>query len=275
MKRIYEYLDYQHYLRDVYDYRKQRDSYFSYRYMGQKCGIDAGYLVKVLQGKKHLSKKSVSFVAEFLQLDQRESGYFELLVRYGRGSTPAEIKRCFEELTAYRESPVHTLAAQQYEFYRKWYYSAIWAWLKIHPFTGNYKELASHFTPRLTVKQAKESIALLKSIGMIVDDGTGKLVQKESFISTGARWRSPAIAEFQREVLDLACNSLTNHPREIRDISTVTLAVSAQDFEEIRQRAAEFRKSLFAIKSGRKADTIYQVNLQIVPLTFPPRGGSA
>ena len=44
MKKIFEYLDYQEYLRDFYASHKQENPYFSYRYMGRRLSLDPGFL---------------------------------------------------------------------------------------------------------------------------------------------------------------------------------------------------------------------------------------
>ena len=58
MPNIFEYFDYHKYLLDFYNERKKTEGFFSYRFMGQRLGIHAGYLVKVLQGKKNIATET-------------------------------------------------------------------------------------------------------------------------------------------------------------------------------------------------------------------------
>ena len=66
----------------------------------------------------------------------------------------------------------------------------------------------------------------------------------------------------------MAGESLDRHDKDIRDISTVTLAVNHKDLEEIKERAKEFRQSILQLNSGNtEMDVVYQVNIQVIPLT--------
>ena len=70
---IYEYFDYQKFLLDYYQWRKGRDSYFSYRYISGKIKIDHGLLIKIFQGQRHITVKSIPKFAGLLDLGKRKS----------------------------------------------------------------------------------------------------------------------------------------------------------------------------------------------------------
>ncbi|KMQ51175.1 hypothetical protein CHISP_1881 [Chitinispirillum alkaliphilum] len=268
MKPIFEYLDYQLYLKDFYEYKKDQSSYFSYRYMGNKLNLDAGFLVKVLQGKANISNKSIPVIVRFLKLEAREAEYFDLLVRFAKAKTGKECEFLFERIMALRGIDMNRVEDRQYEFYSHWYHNAIRALLSYYSFQGDYKELAKLLSPPITEKQAEDSISLLLSMGFIKRDKLGFFVLTDKTITTGEKWHSPAIHAFQKETISMARESLDRHTKEIRDISSVTISVSHKDLEEIKARASEFRKSLLQMHTGNSpSDIVYQVNIQIVPLT--------
>jgi uncharacterized protein (TIGR02147 family) len=267
MNTVFSYFDYQLFLRDYYDEQKKEASYFSYRYLGDKMGLDAGFLVKVLQGKMHLSLKSVPSIAKYFKFDIKESEYFETLVRYGRAVSESEIKAFFEKLLSLKDVDADPVLANQYEFYQKWYYSAIRELLGFYDFKGDFTALAVKLSPRISAKEAKKAVALLDQLKLICKDETGRYRQTNSFITTSDKWKSAAIHSFQKETIRLAGESLERHPKHIRDVSTITIAVSHKDFEEIRRRISDFRRSLLQMTNENEADCVYQINLQAVPLT--------
>lgn len=230
-------------------------------------GLDAGFLVKVMQGKMHLALKSIWVIAEYFQFDEKHTLYFETLVRYGRAVSPSEIKSYFEKLLALKELETHPVVANQYEFYQKWYYSATRELMGIYNFTGNYSALAHKLSPPISVKEAKKTVELLEQLNLIYRDDLGTYRQSDQFITTTDKWKLAAIHSFQKETLRLAGESLDHHPKEIRDISTVTIAISSKDFDEIREKIKEFRRSLFQITNTNKADCVYQINIQAIPLS--------
>jgi uncharacterized protein (TIGR02147 family) len=268
MKKIFEYLDYQEYLRDFYTFHKQENSYFSYRYMGRRLRLDPGFLVKVMQGKKHLALNAADSVARFCGLNEKECEYFEVLMRFGRAKTDRETKIYFEKLNSLRGIRTSIIDQHQYAFYQKWYHTAIWALLGYYRFTGDYDALAKKLSPQITPKQAKDSIRLLENLGFIRKNGKKGYAMTTEKISTGKKWQSAAIHSFQAETIQLAKESLDRHKKELRDISTVTVAVSHKDLEEIKLRAQEFRQSILQLQTRTdEMDVVYQVNVQVVPLT--------
>ena len=98
MKPVYEYLDYRNFLKDFYEEQKSQRGFFSYRYFGDKVGIDPSYLVKVLLKTRHLSLKSVPRICSFCNLSNRESEYFHTLVLFAMARTQNEEKLLFEKL---------------------------------------------------------------------------------------------------------------------------------------------------------------------------------
>jgi len=239
----------------------------SYRYLGQHLKLDPGFLLKLLQGKLHLADRSIASVCSFLKFSEAETRYFEMLVKYNKAKTNSDIKLYFEKLTTLRETRARPVEESQYAFYQKWYHSAIHALLSIYEFKGNYKELASLMTPSITAMQARDSIKLLRKIGLIKQADNGVYQPTDAFVTTGERWRSVAIRDFQKETIRLSEQSLDLHEKERRDISTVTVALSAKDLTEVRERIRQFRKSILSLDNDNDPDTVYQVNIQVIPVT--------
>jgi len=68
----------------------------------------------------------------------------------------------------------------------------------------------------------------------------------------------------------LAVESLDRHEREQRDISTVTVSVDQEGFDQIREKIRECRESVLAIAQAcTTEDRVCQLNMQFFPLTEP------
>ncbi|MDB5103812.1 MAG: hypothetical protein JWP91_1501 [Fibrobacteres bacterium] len=265
---VFDHLNYNAFLKDYYEYRKNRNAFFSYRYLGRILNLDAGFLVKVLQGKLSLPEKCIDPLIKLCAFEGRQADYFRELVHYGRAKTAKDIKAHFERLIALRDLEPRKVEMAQYSFYQKWYHSAIQCLLLFHRFTGDFKALAAKLSPAISVKEAKESIRLLEDIGFVRKQEDGRYEVQDARITTGDKWQSVAIRTFQEECLKLAGESLTRHPKEDRDISTVTITLSSRNLEEVRARVKELRQSLLHLRQdGDEPDSVYQVNIQVFPLT--------
>jgi len=268
MPNIFEYYDYHKYLFDYYTEKKGTSRYFSYRYMSRQLGIDAGYLVKVLQGQKNLSYQSTPQVASLLKLNKKETEYFKVLVLFGKTKSNTEIAEYFEKLLHISETKRTSIDADKYEFYKKWYYSVVREVIGFFPFKGDYKALAEMILPPITPGQAKKSVELLERLDLIKKNGDGFYAPTERFITTGEKWRSIAIRQFQEETIQLAKTALDVVPKDERDMSTITLSISREGFEEIKEILKQTRRQVFEVaEKDQNVNGAYQLNLQLFPIS--------
>jgi uncharacterized protein (TIGR02147 family) len=267
MKSLFQYFDYQEFFRDFYEQKKRESPYMSYRYLGGKLGLDPGFLLKVMQGKLHLSEKSIPQLCSFFNFAERESSYFEILVRYNKAKSPSDIKLYFEKLIATRDSRARPVQESQYAFYQKWYHGAIHALLSIYEFTGNFKELSSLLSPSITAAEARDSIRLLMRLKMVKKDASGVFRPIDAMVTSGEKWQAAAIRDFQKESILLSAQSLDQHPKEERDVSTVTITLNEKELPEIRERIRQLRQSILSLDEDVVPDRVYQLNIQLFPVT--------
>ena len=269
MKPIFEYTDYREWIRDAFDDFKQRKTVISWRYMAMKLGADPGNLLRVSQGKIHLTLSLVKPMAEFFELDEKETAYWTELVCFGRAKTDAEALNHYEKMQILKGIPLKLLAKKELEFYRHWYYNAIRSIIGICKFKDDYEGLAESCTPAITVDEAKSAVKLLYDLNMISKDREGFWKVNDTFVSTGGNWRSEAVRTFQKETIRLAGESLERHNPPLRDISTVTMTFNMDDIALIREKIKEFRSELLRMsQEGNGDDTVFQLNVQLFPIGF-------
>jgi uncharacterized protein (TIGR02147 family) len=268
MKEIYTYYNYRKYLNDFYQEKKSKDSYFSFRFISKKVGIDHSLLVKIFQGKRHIGERSIPAFARLLNLSPRQTEYFELLVLYGKAKTNREIKHYFERLLSFSEVHAHKVESDKYEFYQKWYYTAVREILHVHPGINDFKELASLVEPAITPAQAKRALALLLRLGFVRKNEQGRYELTSRFITTGDDWKSIAIHSFQKESLALAGRALEKVDKGERDISTVTVSLDDKGLERVRDRVRTFQEEIVGIAAScGTVNKVYQVNVQAFPMS--------
>ena len=269
MKPIFEYTDYREWIRDAFDDFKQRKTVISWRYMAMKLGADPGNLLRVSQGKIHLTLSLVKPMAEFFELDEKETAYWTELVCFGRAKTDAEALNHYEKMQILKGIPLKLLAKKELEFYRHWYYNAIRSIIGICKFKDDFEGLAESCTPAITVDEAKSAVKLLYDLNMISKDRDGFWKVNDTFVSTGGNWRSEAVRTFQKETIRLGGESLERHAPPLRDISTVTMTFNMDDIALIREKIKEFRSELLRMsQEGEGDDTVFQLNVQLFPIGF-------
>jgi uncharacterized protein (TIGR02147 family) len=268
MKTVFEYLDYRSYLRDFYEERKEKQGFFSYRYFGDKIGIDSSYLLKIILKSRHLSEKSIERVSAFCGHSEAESEYFHTLVHFSKAKTNQESKLHFEKLLSIRYVKSRCLVDQQYEYFRTWYHPVIRSVIEYFDFKNDFALLGRQLSPQISAKEARASVRLLEKLDLIKKNDNGRYYLTDTAITTGDEWHSAAITAFQEQTIRLSHEALGRHDKALRDVSTITMNISAAEFKEIRDRITDFRRSTISfVNEGNNPDRTYQLNIQFFPLT--------
>ncbi len=196
-----------------------------------------------------------------------------MLVLFCKAKSESQTKLYFEKLISMRTLGVKTLDGMQYEFYQNWYNSAIRAVIQFFKFEGDYDKLANSLTPKITMKEAKESVALLESLQLIKKDEAGSYSVTDQHISAGKEYKPIAIRTFQRQTIDLAKKSLSLHAPDIRDISTLTIGIDEEALMDISDIIRECRSAIQKrISEIESPDSVYQVNFQVFPMCIADGG---
>jgi uncharacterized protein (TIGR02147 family) len=229
----------------------------------------------VFQCKRHLSEKSLAPFVSLCKFTDEEKEYFEGLVAFNTARTEAQARQAFESLLSLSGVKSLSLNRDQYAFYTKWYYTAVRALIAMRRTTAkDCAAIARSLSPAITASQAREAVRLLLKLGLVQKAPDGVLIVTNTHITTGPVWQSLAARAFQAETLRLARESLDRHAKELRDVSTVTVGIKKARMDEIRERIADFRKSIMRLaEEDMDPDAVFQLNIQLFPLTDTAHGG--
>jgi uncharacterized protein (TIGR02147 family) len=272
MKDIFEYLDYREFLRDFYEEKKSRNYFYSYRYMAQKVGIDHSLLVKVFLGKRHISSAMIPRFVQLCGLSGKKEGFFEALVNFGKAKNDNQSKIFLERMMSLKSVSSKKIEAGQYEYFQKWYYSAIRSLLDTCSFGDDYKAIGDKLNPSIQPREVKRAIALLRDLGFIRKDKQGIWRVTETHLSIGEQWRSHAVKAYQKTTIELSAGSLDRDPPASRDISSLTLSVDKECFDDVREMVRQLRETVkkrVDDMGPNPRDRVYQLNMQLIPLTKP------
>lgn len=267
-RKIFEYLDYREFLQDYYRIRKEANSSFSLRAFSDKIGFKAkDFISRVMQGEKNLSEQSIQKVASGLRLGKRESEFFAALVLFNQAETAEERNSHYAKMqeilkiVRFSESQ-HLMAHYQYQVYSDWRHLVVRSLIGIFGFSGDFKELGNRVHPKITPEQAKESVKLLESCGLISKKEDGSYELSQSAITTGNRTSKTALRGFHQKCLKLGADSIDRDQPSERNISGLTLGISKDGYERIVERINAFRKEIaFLAEEDQEADSAYQLEI--------------
>jgi uncharacterized protein (TIGR02147 family) len=88
---------------------------------------------------------------------------------------------------------------------------------------------------------------------------------------------STALRHSHREALTMGAEKLESVPLELRDFSSMTIAVSMERLPEAKKLIRAFQKQLSELLENGKRTEVYQICMQLYPMTElqPPVGESS
>ncbi len=277
MDTFFTFDDHRQLLKFLFDERKKRSRAISHRFMAQRLGVtSSATFPQILSGKTNVSAKVLPKLVRIFNMDDAQAEYFTALVQY-EGAKKAVHKNYYrEEIFRLRSMQATKVGAQHYEFYRQWYYSAVWAHIALCPFDGDYGKLAKTLEPPITEAQARKAVGVLHKIGFIEKDSTGSYRRVHPTLTSGEKAAQlESLRVFHKQTIELAKRAVDSIPRENRTISTVTMGLSQEALAEIEECIARCRKVVLeAARRATAADRIYQLNIQLFPLSKWPEKAS-
>jgi uncharacterized protein (TIGR02147 family) len=267
---IFNYLDYRAFLRDLFEYKKQRNYLFSYRVFAGKAGFSSpNFLKLIIDGKRNLSNEGIGKVAKGFDLKKQERDFFENLVFMNQASTHYDKDYYYKKMMSvngYLKS--HKIDKAGYVYFSKWYYPAIREIVVFGDRNITPDKIAQLLNPSITAREAEKALDLLKELGLIMKNKEGLWEQADSVVTTGPEVKSLIITNYHKEMMKLGMEAIERYPSDERDISAVILSVKKEKFKEFKQRIIAFREELLKLACEDKApDQVIQINIQAFPLT--------
>jgi uncharacterized protein (TIGR02147 family) len=221
-----------------------------------------------VKGRGTLSRNHLVALARLLKLSRNETDYFEAMVDFAQAASHDEKNRYFQKMLSFKEVRADLVGMDRIEFYGKWYHSAIRELLFFYPFRGDYAELAKKLSPPIRQAEAKESIQLLERLGFVEPNGVGGYRSKEATLKKDPNFPSIVLANFLRTNIELAVDALDRFTKEERDISALTISLSQEAFEKVKEDIRALRKRILALTETDNAPSkVYQCNFQFFPLS--------
>jgi len=233
-------------LTNEYTKTKSRNPSYSLRAFSSRIGIPVSALSEILNGKRELTNKMAKRILD------------------GLGVNPLESQRIIDGFEN-QDSDENNLNLQQFKVISEWYCFAILSLAEINDFSID----PDWISKRLNIqkREAKSATNTLIDLGMLEQDVDGK------YVATGVQYKTPSdianisLKNHTLQTMELAKESLLHDPVEIRDFSTVTMAIDPSKINEAKKMIKTFRKRISKkLESGNKKE-VYKIAIQLFPLT--------
>jgi uncharacterized protein (TIGR02147 family) len=270
---IFEFSDYHQFFKAFYQHSKATKKYFSYRYLAKRSGVAASLLIAVMRGERKITSAVANKYAQGMELNVRETEYLLALVDFERAKTHAQKNDAFARIVRLRgQSKIRYIGSDQYEYFSHWYHSAIRELISLPFFREDPSWIADVLQPSISPKLVSQSLKLLLRLNLIQRDENGNLRVTDKAISSEYEMRTLSLRNFTIEMVDRARECLEIVPVEKREISGLTMGVSDECIERIKQRIRIFKEEIISmvVDDTNQSSSVYQMNFQFFPLIKEP-----
>jgi uncharacterized protein (TIGR02147 family) len=276
MKHLVDYFNFRCYLADYYDQQKAGNRNFSYRYFSNRIGFKSkDFIYRVIHKDKVISDSSIAKISQAIGHSEKETEYFECMVRFNQAKTAAEKNRFFKRLLQLKEkhlpkSKAVLLKKHEQGFFSSWYNPIIFSIIGIVEFKGDFSWLANRVTPAISTREARQAVKQLEELGFIKKNHENIYATSHSSVKTEPELQNLGLLNFYLHCADLARDAIEKMPRDERNITGVTLGISARTYTAIIERTNLFREEITRLaEMDEEPEQVYQMNMQLFPVSTP------
>jgi uncharacterized protein (TIGR02147 family) len=267
---VFAYRDFRAFLRAYYERHKAERQGFSAEDFSKRAGLRSpNYLKLVIDGERNLTPDVAHRFAEACGLRDEAVDYFCALAAFNQAKTARERELHYTKLQSFRRfRAAHRLDAAQSAYHSEWFIPAVFELCARQDFDGDPRWIARTLLPPISPKQAKQALAVLEQLGLLVRGQRGRLEQAESVIETPEGPLGHHVVQFHRTMMQRAAEALDRVPREDREIAALTMCVSEARMRELKAELEAFRNRLAErYKADPQPERVVQVNFQLFPLS--------
>jgi len=222
---------------------------YSMRSFARSLRMDPSLLSKVLRGERSMNLVTFKKVAESLNWAPSEQARLSPVSQRAR-------------LAEYRQ-----LTLDHFEVISEWHHYAILELTQIRGFKPDVAWVAQALG--ITPVEARSAVERLERLGFLKITSSGKWIDESGAVTTvGNEFTAMAFRRLQKQVLEKAMEALESVPLELRDQSSMTMAVNSKRISAAKERIKKFRRKLCAyLKSGGPKDQVYHLGVSLYPVT--------
>jgi uncharacterized protein (TIGR02147 family) len=251
---------YREWLAEIYEQTRVRNKNYSLRAFAHRLGVSPGAMSQILSGKRALSYKTASRMAQKLQLpSQDRSALFESLTGNAK------------HLGCEIDVEYSRLSSDIFEVISDWFYFPILCLVEISNGRIDFDQISRRLG--IARELAVAAFFRLKRLGLLENDERGKYIPKKSLCTTNDI-PDEAIRKYHSRVLHKADESLNKDDVAERSFSAMTIALNSADLPEAKAKIDKFRRHLAQFLERGKKKRVYKLAIQLFPVDCKRKTGS-
>lgn len=276
---VADYMDFRLFLADFYRFKKEetRTSLRPYNYALFSAAADIkspNYLKMIIEGKRNLSMDMVAKFAKACGLQKAQADEFALLVQFNQAEDPADRNYALKELSDYRVQMKLKLGEFDRRIFEKvpnWIGWIIYALVDQEGVTFETQQLKDLLRGKASESEIDQALKNLLMSGELQKNPETGVISKGKPTEAPEEIPPALIRQLQMQLMYLGLESLYQDTAVEREFGSLTLSLTQAEFEELKFKLRQMRKSLHKENSiarmNTKGQRVYQLNLQLFPVS--------
>ena len=234
---------------------------YTFSQLARAADVSEGQLSNYRHGKRVLNEAQARRVGRSMGLRSARLEFFQRLVKLERSRSTEEREHALQRIVSHQEfGRALPLRQETLAYMVGWLYPALHELSRV----AGFRPTLAWIRPRLALPASGEEIgdALdgLKTLGCIPSGDVCVRTDHDAMESSSY--------EYHRMVLRTAATALDRVPPADRQFSSLTVTVSQEDADRIRQRVRDLCTELMHLTHGERVgeQVVLQLNVQLFPL---------
>lgn len=265
---IFKHYDPIEFIAELIGFLKTTKNQFNLNILSKKTGLSISNISMILNKQRPLTEKSFQKLVPMLSLSKDEKNYLNHLRLINQSDDQSiRIDSLNQIIKIAKAKQANSKDLMVFEYLTSWYNVAIYEMVNLIEFNMDPVWIQQRLIKRVSISEIERSIQFLKDHRFIGQDQNNKWVQlKQDLNCQGGIYRL-SLGEFHRQIFELAHASIESVSREDRFIMGQTMALSAQDFENLKKIIQEAVSNMNAVNKNKTGKTdVYHIELAAFPM---------
>lgn len=250
-------------LKDEFIRRQRGNPRYSLRAFALDMGLSAPVVSQVFKEQIRIPKNKAEAVADKLNLTPTlRQKFIQSIHRPRRSGSLKTLKKRLETT----EDNHHLLSEERdFKIIAEWEHYALFSLMDTVDFRADIEWISKRLS--ISTIRARDVVQRLIEADLIIWNENGQLIKKVDVITTTKEIPSAALRMAHLDELKLAAQAQENVPTGERHITSLSMAISKDDLEEVKLYHQEFINKLLEIEKRTRQEEVYQFCFQAFPLT--------
>ena len=286
--QISDYMDYRQFLADWYAWKKRITASdirpFNYPMFSAAANIKSpNYLKMIIEGRRNLSDDMIVKFSKALGFTKEQCEEFRSLVHSNQSRDAVTRNVSLEKLSEIRVArklESGEIDRKTWEKIPNWVAWVIYAMVDQEGVKFDLPTLKKLLRGKASESEIQDALqGLLASGELVREESSGEIKKARHLIETPEGVPVALIRKLQTQLMLLGLESLHQDAPTEREFGTLTMSLTKTEFEEVKFRLRQLRKSLNkdnAIhRENGKGERVYQLNIQLFPVSNKVDGVAA